>query len=100
MSLSGSAGSSGSFDLSHPSSITAGSSSHPQPTTTATTSSSSNNNGYGRGDAASFVLSCVGLGELQQLTVWHDSSGAQPSWHLAYVEVTDLGSGKVCVCEG
>jgi hypothetical protein len=77
MALSGTAGSSGTLELSHPSARPASS------------------NGFARGEAASFTFSCAGLGDLQQLVVWHDSSGAQPAWHLAYVEVAELSSGKV-----
>jgi hypothetical protein len=77
MALSGTTGSSGTLDLTHPS---------PKPTSS---------NGFARGGAASFTFSCAGLGDLQQLVVWHDSSGAQPAWHLAYVDVAELSSGKV-----
>lgn len=77
MALSGTAGSSGALELSHP---------NPMP---------ASSNGFARGEAASFTFGCAGLGDLQQLVVWHDSSGAQPAWHLAYVEVAELSTGKV-----
>lgn len=57
--------------------------------------SSGSSNGFGRGQSACFFLSSVPLGELQELVIWHDSSGPQPAWHLAYVEVTELTGGKV-----
>jgi hypothetical protein len=87
MVLSGTAGSSSSLDLSHPSSI-----SHSDKGTGPADGSRS---GFGRGDAAAFMVRCAPLGDLQQLVVWHDSSGPQPAWHLAYVEVAELSSGKV-----
>lgn len=93
MVLSGTAGSSGSLDLSRPSSIT-----HSAQATGLAAGSSHSGNGFGRGDAAEFVVRCAPLGDLQQLVVWHDSSGPQPAWHLAYVEVAELNSGKVRVC--
>ncbi|GFH11593.1 uncharacterized protein HaLaN_07114, partial [Haematococcus lacustris] len=33
------------------------------------------------------------VGTMQQLEVGHDGSGLMPGWHLAWVRVTNLGSG-------
>jgi hypothetical protein len=95
MVLSGTAGSSGSLDLSRPSSIT-----HSAQAAALAAGSSHSANGFGRGDVAEFVVRCAPLGDLQQLVVWHDSSRPQPAWHLAYVEVAELSSGKVCASTG
>lgn len=92
MVLTGAAGSSSSsLSLDHPSSISG-------KAPAAGLISGCGSNGFGRGEAACFDFSCAQLGELQQLEVWHDSSGPQPAWHLAYVEVTELRSGKVWSC--
>lgn len=91
MELSGTAGSSGRAELIRPSSITQ----NAQVTEAAAASSSHSGNGFGRGECADFFISCAALDDLQQLDVWHDSSGEQPAWHLAYVEVTEVRSSKV-----
>jgi len=91
MELSGTAGCSGRVELIHPSSITH--SAHLMEAAAA--SGSHSGNGFGRGECAGFFISCAALDDLQQLDVWHDSSGDQPAWHLAYIEVTEVRSSKV-----
>jgi hypothetical protein len=76
----GSSTASGTFPLAHP--VTSnGPSSSGQP--------------FARGQRDSFVLRCWELGQLSELLVWHDSSGGDPSWHLAYIEVQHASTGQV-----
>jgi hypothetical protein len=56
---------------------------------------SSSSNCFERGQADSFEVACRDLGELSELTVWHDGSGFGSGWNLAYVEVQHLQSGQV-----
>eukprot|EP00775_Hariotina_reticulata_P013433 gene13433-13561_t len=49
---------------------------------------------FKRGKVDTFKLSCQPLGELMQLRVGHDGTGAHPAWHLLQVEVTDTSSGR------
>jgi hypothetical protein len=58
-------------------------------------SSSSSVNCFERGQADTFEVTCRDLGELSELTVWHDGSGLGSSWNLAYVEVQHVHSGQV-----
>jgi hypothetical protein len=60
-------------------------------------SSSSSSNCFERGQADSFEVTCRDLGELAELTVWHDGSGLGSGWNLAYVEVQHVRSGQVSV---
>jgi hypothetical protein len=62
-----------------------------------TSSSSSSRNCFERGQADSFEVACRELGELSELTVWHDGSDFGSGWHLAYVEVQHVQSGQVSV---
>lgn len=41
-----------------------------------------------------FVLPLQPLGELKQLTVWHDNSGFWAGWHLDYIEVYNPASNQ------
>ncbi|KAF6255158.1 Lipase/lipooxygenase [Scenedesmus sp. NREL 46B-D3] len=50
---------------------------------------------FERGRAGSFNVTCRELGELSDLTVWHDGSGPGSAWHLVYVEVQHVPSGQV-----
>jgi hypothetical protein len=55
-------------------------------------------NDFERGAANSFLLRCdKALGALSRVVVTSDGSGLGPAWHLASVEVTDVGSGKTMV---
>lgn len=46
---------------------------------------------FKRGKVDTFKLSCQPLGDLVQLKVGHDGSGAHPAWHLLQVGVTCAG---------
>ncbi|MEW5311146.1 MAG: hypothetical protein WDW38_002885 [Sanguina aurantia] len=51
--------------------------------------------GFARSQTDGFTLVTKGVGRLRELLVGHDNSGAtQARWHLAQVEVTDVGTGQ------
>lgn len=52
-------------------------------------------NCFERGQADSFQLRLRDLGELAELTVWHDNSGMAAGWNLAYIEMQHVGNGQV-----
>lgn len=55
-------------------------------------------NDFERGAANSFLLRCdKALGALSRVVVTSDGSGLGPAWHLASLEVTDVGRGKTVV---
>ncbi|OXB78277.1 UNVERIFIED_CONTAM: hypothetical protein H355_004727 [Colinus virginianus] len=51
-------------------------------------------NKFERGQADTFELRAIDLGELKKLRIRHDNSGSSPSWFVERVEVGDRKEGK------